>query len=163
MRKIDRDGLLLCDIQAELFEQSVSVLDMSSEIFVRRFMHSRVACELDSKAFLDDTKTNQYIFDSLDEQYGKTSYGSVKYHRDVMYWAGYLYRYFAYTYEISSKQAYKYLPLKDVAGSYLAYHTLDVSLAIERLLEAKGITFDMDELNRRAVAMLREIRAKGGK
>jgi len=103
MRMIDRDGKRLCDIQAELFEQSVYSLDMSSEVFARRFMNSNVAKQLDDLSFLYDTKTITDIYLELDEQYGKSNYGSIKYHSDAMYWAGYLYRYFVYTYEITSK------------------------------------------------------------
>ena len=158
MRQEDRECRRLCDIQANLFERSITSLDTSSEIFVRRFMNSSIAKELDSGAFLDDTKTIEDIFNSLDEQYGKSSYGSVKYHREVMYWSGYLYRHFCYCYEISSKQAYKFLPFKYVASTYEAYHTLDVSKAVERLLESRNISFDPDEMNRRGVAILRRIR-----
>lgn len=158
MKKIDRDGLRLCDIQAEVFQNSVSKLNMSSEIFFRRFMNSNIACELDNLSFLDDTKTVTDIFECINEQYGELSYGKVKFHQEIMYWCGYLYRYFVYTYEISSKQAYKLLPLKYVASTYLPYHTLDVSQAIERLLEAKNISFSDEDMIRKGVSILRTIR-----
>ena len=66
MRKIDKEGKRLCDIQADLFEKSVSALEMSSEVFVRRFMNSKIAIELDNKAFLDDSKTINDIFKFFD-------------------------------------------------------------------------------------------------
>jgi RimJ/RimL family protein N-acetyltransferase len=75
-----------------------------------------------------------------------------------MYWVGYLYRYFCYTYDVSSKQAYKYLPLKYVASTFISYHSLDVSQAIERLLEAKKISFKEEDILRRGVDILRVIR-----
>ena len=47
MRKIDKDGLLLCDMQGKTFELSVTAQDNSSEIFIRRFMNSEVAkCQM---------------------------------------------------------------------------------------------------------------------
>ena len=52
MRKIDKDGLLLCDIQAKAFELSATTMETSSEIFIRRFMNSEVAKQLDNKAVL---------------------------------------------------------------------------------------------------------------
>ena len=158
MRKIDKEGKRLCDIQADLFEKSVSALEMSSEVFVRRFMNSKIAIELDNKAFLDDSKTINDIFKELDLQYGKTTYGSLKYNKDIMYWAGYLYRYFCYTYDLSSKQAYKYLPLKYVASTFVSYHSLDVSQAIERLHESKGISFKEEDILRKGVDILRVIK-----
>ena len=158
MKKKDRDCVLLCDIQGELFQKSVSDLNMSSETFVRRFMNSNIAEEFDNVFFLEDTKSIKNIFDDLDKQYGSSNYGSVKYSSDVMYWVGYLYRQFAYCYDISSKRAYHYLPLSYVASTYDAYHTLDISLAIERLLEARGISFDPDYLNKKGLELLRKMR-----
>lgn len=160
MKAIDRDGKRLCELQAELFERSVSALGMGSEVFVRRYMNSRIATELDSGAFLDGGMEIEGIFDDLDRQYGPSSYGSRKYHRDVMYWVGYLYRFFCYCYETSSKQAYKMLPLKFVASTYEPYHSLDVSQAIERLLESKGISFSEEATSKRGVELLRSLRKK---
>lgn len=155
---IDKEGKRLCDIQADLFEASVTKLEMSSEIFVRRFMNSKVAAELDNKAFLDDSKTINDIFMELDEQYGVSNYGKDKYDKNVMYWVGYLYRYFSYTYNLSSKQVYKFLPLRYVAETFLPYHSLDVSQAIERLLESRGISFKEEDILRKGVDNLRVIR-----
>ena len=158
MKERDRECMRLADIQAELFEKSVNNLSMSSEVFVRRYMNSNIVKELDNCSFLDDSKSVDDIFIELDNQYGKTTYGSVKYNHDAMYWAGYLYRCFAYTYEITSKQAYKLIPLKEVISLYEPYHTLDVSHAIERMLEEKNISFNEEDLLKRGVELLKEIR-----
>lgn len=131
---------------------------MSSEVFVRRYMNSKIVRELDDCSFLDDSKTIEDIFIELDNQYGKTTYGSIKYNHNSMYWAGYLYRCFSYTYEISSKRAYKLLPLKEVISLYEPYHTLDILQAIERMLEAKNISFNSEDNIKRGVAILRKIR-----
>ena len=156
MKEMNKEGRRLCDIQADLFEKSVIELEMSSEVFVRRFMNSKIASEFDSNAFLDDSKTIDDIFKELDNQYGSTNYGSEKYNKDIMYWCGYLYRYFCYTYDISSKQAYMFLPLKYVSSTYDAYHTLDTSLAIDRLLEAKGIDLSKEALIKKGVEYLKQ-------
>ena len=158
MKAIDREGKRLCEFQAELFEKSISNLEMSSEIFVRRYMNSKIVIELDSGAFLEGNMGTNDIYEELDRQYGPSTYGSKKYHRDVMYWTGYLYRYFCYCYDVSSKRAYKLLPFKYIASSFEPYHTLDVSQAIERLLESKGISFSEEEMNKRGVEILRSIR-----
>ena len=155
MKKINRDALLMFDMQGELFEKSIIRFNCSSPIFVRRFMNSNVAKEFDSGAILDDTKSIPAIFWEIEEEYGESSCGSVKYHRDIMYWCGYLYRYFSYVYELSSKQVYKYLPLKYVASTYEAYHTMDIKFAIERLLEAKGIDLSKGALIKKGVKYLK--------
>ena len=119
-------------------------------------MNSNVAREFDSGAILDDTKSIPAIFWEIEEEYGKSDYGSVKYHRDVMYWCGYLYRYFSYFYELSSKQAYKYLPLKYISSSFEAYHTMDIKAAIDRLLESRGIDLSKVALIKKGVQYLKE-------
>ena len=40
MRKFDKDGLILCEMQGQVFEMSIETTSTSSEIFIRRFMQS---------------------------------------------------------------------------------------------------------------------------
>lgn len=149
VKKIDNDGLLLCKIQAETFEKSIDKMNSSSEIFIRRFMKSRIAVRMDNKSILDSNIQSNDILQLVDEEYGPTDYGSVKYSHDEMYWIGYVYRYFSYTYDLLSSQVYKIIKPKELRGLFLPYHTLDPSQAIERILEAKGLLLDEnDELNR---------------
>ena len=104
MRKIDRDGLLLCELQAESFARSVTDARTSSEIFIRRFMHSNVVKEMDNASILLTNLQPRDILERIDEEYGVSDYGSVKYSTEEMYWIGYIYRYYAYTYDKSSDQ-----------------------------------------------------------
>ncbi|SFN74826.1 hypothetical protein SAMN05216351_10154 [Pseudobutyrivibrio sp. JW11] len=148
-RKIDKDGLLLCDIQAKTFELSIEKMNSSSEIFIRRYMHSDIAKKLDNGSLLETNLQAGDILESVNEQYGTSNYGSVKYSNNEMFWIGYFYRYFCYSYEISSSRAYKIVKPKELRGLFLPYHTLDVSQAIERVLEAKGLLTDEEtELQR---------------
>ena len=156
MRKPDNDCRLLAQIQAEIFEESVEKANCGSELFVKRFMFSKVASEFDSVAFLDGTATKDDAFDSIEKEYGKSDYGSKKYNREVMYWVGYLYRYLCYCYEITSYQAYKFLPLKYVASAYESYHTLDILATIERLQESKGIDLTPEGFYKRAYKIYKE-------
>ena len=52
MKKIDKDGLLLCELQAKVFELSVEMTSTSSEIFIRRFMYSNITKDLDNGVIL---------------------------------------------------------------------------------------------------------------
>ena len=156
MKTMDNNGLILCDIQSELFENSLT-LDCSTEIFIRRFMNSKIVKQFDSCQLLDDTLTIIDIYEQLDAEYGKTSYGSVKYSKDELYWIGHLYRYFCYTYEISSKQAYKIIKPKELRSLFLAYHTFDTKQAIERILEAKSIVLDKN-YTEEGIQILRRLR-----
>lgn len=160
MKEIDKDGLLLCDIQAEVFEESSQRLNISSEMFMRRFMNSNIATEFDSLAFLDGTKTKDNIFEELEEEYGNSSYGTNKFNKNSLYWIGYIYRYFSYTYELTSKQVYKIIKPKELNDVYLPYHTLDPKNAIERLLEEKDISLESNDLFKRNYEIFKKIRLK---
>lgn len=83
MKKIDKDGLLLCELQAAAFENSIDKMDSSSEIFSRRFMRSKIAKSLDNESVLERNIQARNIQASdilqlVDEEYGATDYGSIK-------------------------------------------------------------------------------------
>lgn len=145
MNAIDRDGVLLCELQAKAFEISVDRIAESSAVFIRRFMYSNAARWLDSGTVLTSNTQPADLLDLINEQYGPSGYGSVKYTHNEMYWMGYIYRYYAYTYKCSSRNAYKVIKPKELRGLFLPYHTLDPGQAIERILEAKRILNNSEE------------------
>ena len=147
MKKIDKDGLLLCEMQAKAFELSGTEQNTSSAVFIRRFMNSDVAKQLDNMAVLQSNLQAADILKLIDEEYGKSEYGSVKYSLNELYWIGYIYRYYSYTYEKTSKQVYKIVKPKELRDLFLPYHTMDPAQAIDRILEAKGLanTNDYEE------------------
>ena len=147
MRKFDKDGLILCEMQGQVFE-----------IFIRRFMQSIIAKSLDSGDILQTNIQPKDIFERIVEQYGESKYGSVKYSPNEMYWIGYMYRYFSYTYEKSSSQVYKIIKPKELRELFFAYHTMDPSQAIERILEAKGYPINEEEELKRQYEIFRRIR-----
>ena len=139
MKKIDKDGLLLCELQAKTFEMSIDATEVSSEIFIRIFMNSQISKSIDSCEILQTNMQAKDILERIEEQYGKSNYGSKRYTKNELYWIGYIYRYFSYTYEKSSVQIYKIVKPKELRALFLPYHTLDPSQAIERILEAKNL------------------------
>ena len=141
--------MLLCKLQAETFEISIEKTDASSEIFIRRFMKSEIAKRLDNESILESNIQANDILDIINEEYGISNYGSVKYSKNEIYWIGYIYRFFAFTYDMTSAQVYKIVKPKELRGLYLAYHTLDPVQAVERILESKGMLINpKEELNR---------------
>lgn len=133
-------------------------METSSEIFVRRFMKSKIAKLIDNQSVLDSTIQSNDILDYINEEYGVSNYGSVKYTKDEMYWIGYIYRYFAFTYDLSSAQVYKIIKPKELRSYFLPYHTMDPAQAIERILEAKGMLTDEEEELQRQYEIYRRIR-----
>ena len=158
MKNIDKDGLLLCELQAKTFELSVDKTEASSAVFIRRFMNSTAAKLLDGGTVLAMNLQPADLLDMVEEQYGFSKYGSEKYSHDEMYWIGYIYRYYAYTYEQPSAGVYRIVKPKELRGLFLPYHTLDPSQAIERILEAKGLSEEDDTDIMYQYAIFRRIR-----
>ena len=156
MKKIDTKGLKLCKIQAELFKNSIEECKSSSAIFLRRFMYSDLAKRMDKESFLfeSDHLTNLYL--EISEEYGETSYGSQKYGPEELYWIGYIYRYWAYTYQLSSQEIYKIIKPGELRKLYFPYHSLDPKAVILRILEAKSMK--EENLLEKGVRILREMR-----
>ena len=160
MIKIDKDGLILCELQAKAFELSVLSQNTSSEIFIRRFMNSSVAKEIDNLAVLQTNIQAKDVLERIDEEYGASDYGSEKYTLNEMYWIGYIYRYFSYTYNRSSVQVYKTVKPKELRGVFLSYHTMDPAQAIDRILESKGMAPDRFTDEKRQYMIYKMIRSK---
>lgn len=158
MKKIDKDGLLLCELQAKTFELSQQYTDCSSDIFVRRFMNSKVAKSFDNKEVLQTNIQPKDVLNRIEEQYGLSMYGSVKYSANELFWMGYLYRYFSYTYDLSSVQVYKVVKPKELRSVFLPYHTMDTAQAIERILESKNLLRDDDSEMQRQFEIFKKIR-----
>ncbi len=160
MLKIDKDGLILCELQAKAFELSQELMLTSSAIFIRRFMNSEVASDMDNGVFLERNIGEKGLLDRINEEYGISQYGTEKYTKNELYWIGYIYRYYAYTYKISSRQAYKIIKPKELRTLFLPYHTMDPKLAIERILESKGLMIDKEEELIKQYEIFRKIRKK---
>ncbi len=163
MREMDRDGRMLCDIQGKIFESSVESYDTSSQVFIRRFMLSELAERMDRPGFMDRPFNDNDAFAEIDEEYGASAYGTGKYPPEIMYWIGYIYRYWAYTYDVSSRRVYRVVKPSELYDLYLAYHSLDPLNAIQRIREAKGMSPDGSYSIEEGVRILREIRESGEK
>lgn len=155
MIKIDEIGLKLCKMQAEVFAASVTKTSCSSPIFMRRFMNSQVAQRMDIGGFLFEACDADQIFQEIETEFGESSYGKEKYSEAELYWIGYIYRYWSYTCQKTSKQIYKFIKPKELRGLYYPYHSLDPAQAIGRILEAKGV--DEENMTARGVKILRNI------
>lgn len=146
MKKIEPLELQLCKYQAKLFERSIDKVECSSKIFIRRFMKSQLAKRMDNIAFMFGSTDINNAFEELEEEYGPSSYGSVKFSYDQMHWIGYIYRYWSCISGRSSRQLYKIYKPDKLRQLYLPYHSLDPLQAIERINE------ELDPLYRGAIS-----------
>lgn len=155
MRDFDETGRKLCRMQGEVFAQSAVHMACSSAVFLRRFLCSAVARRMDQGGFPFEACDISAILGEVEEEFGPTDYGSEKYGTEELYWMGYLYRYWCYTQEQSSKQAYKIIKPKELRSLYYPYHSLDPAQAVERILEAKGVA--VRDYTKEGVQILRRI------
>ena len=127
--------LKLCDIQGRLFELSADS-NYGSANFVKTFMTSEVAKALDSKYNRMQWAGEEYLLEELVDISGDkiTSEGEV-YSKNILYWIGYLYRYWHYYTNEDSSKIYKQAPVGTMKRNYLMFHTMAPELAIEDLKE----------------------------
>lgn len=127
--------LQLCDIQGRLFELSAEEKYNSSK-FIKTFMYSDVAKGLDSTYNRMQWVGEEYMLEELsDIAKDKLSKDGEVYSRDVIYWIGYIYRYWHYYTGESSSKIYKQAPVGIMKRNYLMFHTMTPELAIENLKE----------------------------
>ncbi len=158
MKPMDETGQILCRIQAKLFVSSIDLTNCSSAVFLRRFMNSSAAKRIDNGSFLFESSTNESVIAEIEEAFGKSSYGKVKYSENELYWMGYLYRYWCYTYEKTSRQVYRIIKPVELRELFYPYHSLDNAAAIERILEAKNCR--EEDMIQRGVEILRRLTKK---
>ena len=128
---MDSIRLKLCDIQGRMFERSTAY---ASEDFIRDFMNSEVAEHLDSPYNKLQWMGEEYLMDELKDE-KKLDTDGEKYSLEVLYWIGYLYRYWACTRGEKSKRIYRQAPAKTMKRNYMAFHTFDPEVAIDDLIE----------------------------
>lgn len=127
--------LKLCDIQGRLFELSVD-RKIGSAGFVKTFMNSETAKALDSTYNRMQWAGEEYLLEEVIEGFGdKLSLNVEVYSKDVIYWIGYIYRYWHYYTGESSKAIYKQASVETMKRNYLMFHTMAPEVAIEDLKE----------------------------
>lgn len=128
--------LKMCDIQGRLFELSAD-RKYSSSAFIKAFMTSPVAKSLDSKFNHMQWAGEEYLLDeiaSLIDAENFTKNAEVL-SKDVLYWIGYVYRYWHYYTGEDSARIYKQAPYDTMKRNYMIFHTMAPELAVENLKE----------------------------
>lgn len=134
---MDSLQLKLCDIQGRLFELSAKQ-GYDSEKFVPFFMRSKVARALDSKYNRMQWAGEEYLLEeTIEESKGKCKQSDNVFSPEVMYWIGYVYRYWHYYKDETSAAIYRQTNVKTMKRNYLIFHTMDPELAIDDLIEIK--------------------------
>ncbi len=127
--------LKLCDIQGRLFELSAEK-KYDSVAFIKTFMMSDVAKGLDSTYNRMQWAGEEYLLEEVASGAGEmlTGKGEI-FSADMLYWIGYIYRYWHYYNGEDSAKIYKQAPAQTMKRNYMIFHTMDPVLAIEDLKE----------------------------
>lgn len=136
MSNLDIQQRQLCDIQGRLFELALNK-NVSCPEFIEAFMNSKAAACLDDTYDRLQWAGEEYIFEELEDEIGheRIKKDGTIFSREVMYWIGYVYRYWHYYTGETSKEIYNIAHAKLMNKCWLGFHTLDVEMAIDRLKE----------------------------
>lgn len=128
--------LKMCDVQGRLFELSAD-REYSSATFIKAFMTSSVAKSLDSKFNHMQWAGEEYLLDEIVSSIGIEYFfsGGTVLSKDVLYWIGYIYRYWHYYTGEDSGKIYKQAPVDTMKRNYMIFHTMAPELAVENLKE----------------------------
>ena len=126
--------LKLCDIQGRLFVLALKERYNSVE-FIRNFMRSKVARELDSTYNPMQWMGEEYLLEEFADECPETRKYGLQFDLEVMYWSGYIYRYWHYMTGESSRAIYRQASAKTMNINYLMFHTMDPYIAVEDLKE----------------------------
>ena len=155
MKKLDYNERKLCQIQGKIFEESIEKVQCSSLIFIRRFMQSSLATKLDDYSFLVMALDINDCFFEIDNEYGFSSYGKIKYTKNEMFWIGYIYRTISIIYKLPSRQVFRMFNAKEIVKYYNIYHTFDVEQAVEKMLET--INYKVLDVEKEAYKLLKKL------
>ena len=154
MKKLDFNERKLCQMQGKLFEESIDKVECSSLIFIRRFMHSNLSKKFDDYSFLVMAIDINDCFYEIENEYGSSSYGKIKYSKNEMFWIGYIYRALAIIYKLPSREVFKLFNAKDIVSYYNIYHTFDIEQAAEKMIES--INYQIPDLDKDAYKLLKK-------
>ena len=130
---LDSIALKLCDIQGRLFELSTTEGYESAD-FIKTFMRSETAKALDSRYNRMQWAGEEYLLAEVADAAPALKRGE-SFSQDVLYWIGYIYRYWHYYTGEDSAHIYRQAPVETMRRNYLMFHTMDPTVAIEGLKE----------------------------
>lgn len=127
--------LKLCDIQGRLFELS-GEKQYDSVTFIKEFMTSATAKALDSTFNRMHWAGEEYLLEEVvDGAGGALPQGGEIFSADILYWTGYIYRYWHYYKGEDSASIFRQAPVRTMKRNYMMFHTMSPELAIEDLKE----------------------------
>lgn len=127
--------LQLCDIQGRLFKLFAR-RGISSAEFIKVFMKSVTAKALDSSYNRMQWAGEEYLLEEvIDEAGDRFEKPGEVYPEELIYWLGYIYRYWHYVTGEASKEIIKLAPVKVMKKNHARLYMMTTEEAIEVLKE----------------------------
>ena len=116
------------DIQSEGF----SMADDDFAVVIKTTRNEKTITKADMKI----TAGEEYLLEELiDTCKDKLTTKRETFSKDVLFWMGYVYRYWHFYTKEESNKIYKQAPFETMNVNYLMFHTMDVEMAIDDLKE----------------------------
>ena len=129
--------LQLCDIQGRLFKLSVQ-RRINNKEFIKVFMKSATAKALDSTYNRMQWAGEEYLLEEvIDEAGDRFKKPGEVYSEELIYWIGYIYRYWHYVTGESSKEIIKLASVKVMRQNYERLYMMTPEEVIKKLKEKK--------------------------
>lgn len=133
--KLNRIEIQLCDIQGRLHKLSVQ-RGINSTEFIKVFMKSATAKALDSTYNRMQWAGEEYLLEEvIDEAGDRFEKAGELYTEELIYWIGYIYRYWHYVTGESSKEIYKKAPVEVMKQNYAKFYMMTSEEVIVQLKE----------------------------
>ena len=124
----------LCAVQGKMFELSASK-NLASKDFIDAYMQSQTVEFFDLPYDRTQWLGEENLLYDMMEENPNLKQGNI-YDSESLFWIGYTYRYWHFLTNQKSKEIGKICNAEMMHTLYPAYHTLDCTHAIERILEA---------------------------
>ena len=125
--------LQLCDIQGRLFKISVQ-RGINSGEFIKVFMKSATAKALDSTYNRMQWAGEEYLLEEVvDEAVDRFEKAGEVYAEELLYWIGYIYRYWHYVTDEASKEIYNQATVRAMKQNYERLYRMTPEEVVEIL------------------------------
>ncbi|OGO84088.1 MAG: hypothetical protein A2Y24_08225 [Clostridiales bacterium GWE2_32_10] len=132
-KELNMFEIAVCDNQGLLFAECQSDFESDAKDFIVKFMHSDIARSMDNNISpYHNTGTKQIGEALLESDNVKIFEGAIK-NKDMLYWMGYIYRYWNKWLGESSECIYSQADYDYMVIVYNYFHTLSPEQAILRI------------------------------
>ncbi len=124
----------MCDTQGRLFMLAWE-RGLDCPIFIKKFMNSHTVAALDQSYHRFQWAGEEYLLEELNEETGGLPVAGMVYPAEVMYWMGYLYRYWHYRTGESSVEIYRFINAAAMRKCWYSFHIFDMDMAVDKIRE----------------------------